>query len=180
MSEFVLSRELLYRIPLFDRLNETERKQLAHAAQVLDFVAGEQIVDEGGDSQKLWIVLEGQVRVVKRVRGGVPDKQPIELAVLGPCQHFGEMSFFHRSPHSAAVVALTDVRLMCLSRAEFDELIEEGACAPFKLAYNALSSVAERLRRMDEWVSELVERDGSDKQVAEWESLRRKLFETGG
>ena len=55
------------------------------------------------------------------------------------------------------------------------------ACmAAYKLAYNIVESVANRLRRMDEWIAELSSdddkhADGEEKQP-EWRKFRDKLF----
>ncbi|MBX7169207.1 MAG: cyclic nucleotide-binding domain-containing protein [Pirellulales bacterium] len=173
------TRETLLKIPVLAGLNETERRQLAHAARLLEFLPGQEIMAEGADTRELWILLSGRCQVLKRRRAGITLPRPVVLATLEPYQHFGEMSFFHAAPHSAAIVAETAVQLLCLDRSEFDELISDGACAPYKLAFNAMSTLADRLRRMDDWITELIDRDGTPKQVAEWEELRRRMFASG-
>ena len=78
------------------------------------------------------------------------------LATLEPYNNFGEMSFFHPAPHSASVRAQTQVKLLYIERSKYDQLLtEEPACCS-KLAMNTVASLADRLRRMDEWVDELL------------------------
>ena len=77
------------------------------------------------------------------------------LAELEPYSLFGEMSFFSPAPHSANVVAKTPVKLLSIARSDYDDLIRDGVSAAYKLAYNVVESVADRLRRMDEWIAEL-------------------------
>ncbi len=42
---------------------------------------------------------------------------------------------------------------------------------------NTVASLADRLRRMDEWVDELVSRGQANQRVPEWNRLRATLFD---
>ena len=55
-------------------------------------------------------------------------------------------------------------------------MIQEGIWAAFKLAYNVVQQLAERLRRMDEWVAELANNPSAAANVPEWSRFRNKLF----
>jgi hypothetical protein len=54
--------------------------------------------------------------------------------------------------------------------------------AACRLATNTIDSLAERMRRMDEWVAELVRRENARGEHApplpEWNELRKRLFES--
>jgi CRP-like cAMP-binding protein len=174
MIDQTVSAVTLERIPLFRNFNETERRQLSDIAQIKHFAPGELVVRQGKASQLLWVVLEGKCEVVK-----YPDESPhggVILAVLEPYSHFGEMSFFSPAPHSASVRAQTAVRALCLDRRDYDDLIRQGIWAAYKLAYNTVQSMADRLRRMDEWVAELASHNPPGDRVPEWSSFRDKLF----
>jgi CRP-like cAMP-binding protein len=99
------------------------------------------------------------------------------LAVLEPFQHFGEMSFFHPAPHSADVRARGPVELIQITHADYADMIQEGVWAAFKLAYNVVQQLAQRLRRMDEWVAELANNPQAAANVPEWSRFRNKLFD---
>jgi CRP-like cAMP-binding protein len=165
-------------IPAFHNFNESECHQLAEIALQRTFSPGEKVIEQGKRSQHLWILLEGKCEVVK-------DSQcdgPVTLAEMEPFNLFGEMSFFSPAPHSANVVAKTPVKLLSISRPDFDDLIRDGVAAPYKLAYNVLESVASRLRRMDEWIAELSTHPAvpheieNDEKLPEWRQFRNKLF----
>ena len=66
---------------------------------------------------------------------------------------------------------------MRIDRADFDRLIDQGCAAAFHLALNSVEELADRLRRMDDWVTELVcnMNDGQQTQH-EWTRFRDKLF----
>lgn len=145
-------------VPLFQGFNETEIRQVAEIAQVKEFAPGEVVIRQGQRSQDLWVLLEGKCEVIKVTGDGKPHGEAVILAVLEPNSHFGEMSFFHSAPHSASVLAKTPVKLARIIRGDYEELIQEGCRAAYKLAYNTVQCLAERLRKMDEWVAELLNR----------------------
>lgn len=169
--------ETLHGIAMFEGLSDEDMQRLIEVAQFVDFKPGELILHEGGNGQNLWVVLEGECEVYKHQHDGATPGNPVLLAELGPHSHFGELSFFHAALHSADVRAKTDVRVFRLTRKAFDALAKAGSCAPYKLAYNAMATVSERLRRMDHWVTELLGNNSHlDTHATEWEQFRQKLF----
>jgi CRP-like cAMP-binding protein len=166
------------RVPVFRNLNESECHQLAEIAQEKTFKPLEKIIEQGRDSQQLWIVLDGQCEVT---RNHPHDGTSVVLAELEPYSVFGEMSFFSPAPHSATVVAKTQVKLLTIARADYDDLIRDGVIVAYKLAYNVLENVAGKLRRMDEWIAELTDAtmphpSGEAERLPEWRQFRDKLF----
>ncbi len=166
-------------LPAFRRLDEDERRQLLEISHERHFAPGERVIEQAGRSQSLWILLKGKCEVVKRSH----SDGPVTLAQLEPQSVFGEMSFFSPAPHSASVVAKTQVRLLSIARMDYERLLAEDSTAAYKLAFNVMQSLADRLRRMDDWVAELAcsanhtNGDSHDEQVPEWSEFRKKLFE---
>jgi CRP/FNR family transcriptional regulator, cyclic AMP receptor protein len=124
--------------------------------------------------------LAGTCEVIKPLADD-DDGEQLALAVLQPYSIFGEMSFFHKAPHSASVRAQTPVELLCIPRGDYDDLIQDGARGAYKLAFNAVASLAERLRRMDEWVAELSRHQPQampmpESRPSEWAHFRDRMF----
>ena len=74
---------------------------------------------------------------------------------------------------------------MCIERGDYDDLIRDGAWGAYKLAFNAVEILAERLRRMDDWVAELTRAQPvaspaaapvGDNHTSEWSDFRERLF----
>ena len=175
MKSESLPGKTVAQIPSFRGLNESECRQLIEVAQEKAFAPGAKVIEQGKTSQYLWILLEGKCEVVRDSRR---DGKLI-LAELEPFSLFGEMSFFSPAPHSASVVAKTPIRLLSIARSDYDDLIRDGVIAAYKLAYNVVESVANRLRRMDERIAELASDDDaepSQEQQPEWRKFRDKLF----
>jgi hypothetical protein len=67
------------------------------------------------------------------------------------------------------------VKLLRITREDYDRLLEQGSGAAYKLAYNTVHSLAERLRRMDDWVAALLA-ENKKKPPAEWSHFREQLL----
>lgn len=158
--------------PLFQDLTLDESEELLALFRNDRFPAGETILREGRSTQFLWVVVTGTCEVLKTDRNGAEQA----LALLEAGAVFGEMSFFHPAPHSASVRAKTDVDVMRLARNDYDRLCEEGSAVPLKLLANTLTVVSERLRRMDDWVGDFVDRRAADGHREEWRDFRSKLY----
>ena len=67
------------------------------------------------------------------------------LGMLGPSEHFGELSLIDGQPRSAHVIAVEDTQLIVLRREDFRRRIEESPA----LAWALLTALSKRLRRAE-------------------------------
>lgn len=176
MKAELISQEIFKNIPIFRGFGPAEWERLLDIADLKEFGPGEVILSQGERSQRLCVLLEGSCEVFHTLAGQT-SSEPTTLATLEPFANFGEMSFFHPAPHSASVRAKTGVKLLVIERAKYDALCQEQASAACKLALNTVESLAERLRRMDDWVDELVHRGQANQRIPEWNRLRATLFD---
>lgn len=172
MKAAEISNDILAKIPVFRYLEPEERRQLCDASSIEQFTSGEVVIRQGKKSQNLWVLLRGECQVIRH--NGDNGSDEIVLATLSPYSTFGEMSFFHEAPHSAGVRAKGNVEILRLKRAEYDELIENGATSAYKLALSAVETLADRLRKMDEWVAALS--TSNNRQQREWSHFRTSVF----
>ena len=174
-----LNAESLKAITLLHGFNATDFSQILDVMEQVTFDPGRLILEQGGSSRDLWILLEGTCEVSRRVDPAKADSKRVGLAMLETPGHFGDMSFFSPSPHSADVKAVTAVKLLRIRHADYKELISEGVQAAYKLAYNVTEALVRRLRRMDDWVAELAASTPAHEQAhrPEWQSFREKLFD---
>ncbi|HEY2146995.1 MAG TPA: cyclic nucleotide-binding domain-containing protein [Pirellulales bacterium] len=169
--------KLMQDIPLFRLLNQTERRQLAEITQIKVYKPGDLILEQGKESRNLWVVVEGKCEVVRHIDRD-SDRESVLLATLEPYSQFGEMSFFQPAPHSADVRAQARVKLLRIAHVDYQDLIDEGIYAAFKISHTAVETLAQRLRRMDDWVAELLaHKPDGDNHVSEWNTFREKLFD---
>jgi CRP/FNR family cyclic AMP-dependent transcriptional regulator len=177
MTTASLSFDVLRKIPIFAGLSESEARQLAAIADEVEFAPSQTVLEQGAHGQQLWILLEGKCEVYHQRPSGKSSAKPIVLATLEPYSNFGEMSFFRPAAHSASVRAQTNVKLLSIDRAKYDVLACDHSPAACKLAINTVASLAERLRRMDDWVNELSSKGTPPEKIPEWSRLRATLFD---
>src|SRR5262249_19770930 len=137
-----VSDAALAKCPLFRGMSGPERSEIIGLLEAQSYAPGSEILAEGESIQFVWIILKGGCHVLKELKSG----EEKELSILEPCGVFGEMSFFHPAPHSASVRALSEVEVVRLARDKFDQLLERGSLAAYKLAFNTMGVLVERLR----------------------------------
>jgi NADH dehydrogenase len=80
---------------------------------------GETVFDEGDTGDSLYMILSGQVEVIKRFAG-----EPQVVRTLGPGEYFGEMALLGRHPRSAGTRALSALDLLVLPGSDFSALAD--------------------------------------------------------
>ena len=158
--------------PIFNKLSIDEHQRVLSLLKHQEYPQGETILREGRSTQILWVIVRGRCEVIKKMKDGAER----QLAVLEQGAVFGEMSFFEPAPHSASVRALSDGEVTRLSRDDYDQLQQTDSLAAYKIAANIVKTLAERLRRMDEWAYELIEKPDVAEHREEWHEFRAKLY----
>lgn len=105
----------LSRVGLLATLAGETLAKLAQDMRREQVAAGAQIVTEGEDGDRFYVVLAGMLSVTQQARGAV--------GVLRPGDYFGEVALAMGVPRTASVRALTPVTLASCDRATFDEYI---------------------------------------------------------
>src|SRR5688572_13853682 len=92
----------LRNIGLFGALSDEVLDYLCGMLTVQAPDAGDTLFREGDEARTMYVVLNGEVEVLKRSRNGVDAR----VAVLGPGDWFGELGVVDIKPRSATVRAL--------------------------------------------------------------------------
>lgn len=124
-------------------------------AGVTDVVDGEAIVREGDAGDWLYLVLDGEVVVEKQ--GEVDGSAPDVLDIIGPGGVFGELSFIDGRARSATVRARGPVRVLAVSRAEFDRAAAERPQQAVELMGMLLGVLSARVRASSRAMMDLFE-----------------------
>ena len=129
--------ELIGGCALFRGLDAGQLAAVAESATEVDFPAGRVIARQGEIGTGFFIVVDGEVRVVR-------DGQTI--ATLGPGEFFGELSVLDRQPRIAQVVAATPTRCLALASWDFEKVLLANPA----LTLAILRELAGRLRTVTE------------------------------
>jgi CRP/FNR family cyclic AMP-dependent transcriptional regulator len=104
----------LKNIPLFEGVAEAELQALAERTVPRSYPKQAIIVTEGDESDSLYLILGGRVKVYLSDESG----KELILAIKGPGQYFGEM-VLDSQPRSASVITLEPSQFAVLSRGDF-------------------------------------------------------------
>jgi CRP/FNR family transcriptional regulator, cyclic AMP receptor protein len=108
----------LRNIGLFGALSDDVLEYLSTLLTVETPPAGATLFREGEDANAMFVVISGEVEVLKKSKRAVEAR----VAVLGPGDWFGEMSIVDIQPRSATVRALAPSRLLRVTSADLDAL----------------------------------------------------------
>ena len=111
---------------IFMDLPEQSTDLLAARLQATTANPGDVIAREGAPADKFFIVVEGEVEVVREIGGEV-------LSRLGPGDLFGEIAIIRDRPRSATLRAVAPTRLLAMEHDTFRDLVGQalGTTAEF-------------------------------------------------
>jgi nitroimidazol reductase NimA-like FMN-containing flavoprotein (pyridoxamine 5'-phosphate oxidase superfamily) len=113
------SSEVVYNV--FRSLPREEAAAVAGELQPVQYDQGSEIVREGAPADKFFIIVDGEVEVVRDA-----DGQEQRLATMGKGQFFGEIAILRDMPRSATVRAVTAVTLLAMERDTFRNLVAQS------------------------------------------------------
>jgi len=140
--------DVLSRAPLFTALDEEAASAVSSSMASVALPKGEVLFTEGEPGDRLYVIISGKLKLGRTA----PDGRENLVAVLGPGEMFGELSLFDPGPRTATASALTDSTLMGLGHHDLRPWL---AGRP-EVALHLLQALAQRLRRTNESVADLV------------------------
>ena len=103
--------------PLFEQLNEEERKAIVREMEVETHDEGSVIINEGDPGSSMYLIVSGEVKVYTRGTAGT-----VYLARLGEGDFFGEVSVLTGKPRTATITASQRTELLRLDKEKLDAL----------------------------------------------------------
>ena len=138
--------EQLKGIQLFSGLKQPALELIARIAQEETHPRGTKIFRHGDPGEKLYLILEGKVRISREVPGMGEEA----LAVLGPGQMFGEMALLDESPRSADANVHETCRLLAVPRDGFDDLLFINKDLAYEVLWSIVRMLVTRLRETND------------------------------
>lgn len=99
--------EILQKSPLFRGLSNYQMRKAILISELNEFKEGELLVKQGTFGRNMFLILTGQVEVVRRISGSTQ-----RIAFLGAGQVFGEVGYVNEIERTADVRALTPVEAL--------------------------------------------------------------------
>jgi CRP-like cAMP-binding protein len=137
MPPSLLTADELQSIDSFRALSQPAALALVSHSRVRSFSPNESLFREGEESHGIFIVLEGEVRVVRSSRG---RRHVFHTERRGGT--LGEAPFFDGEPYPASAVAMTPVRVVYIERGDVERVLRTNP----EIALFFLSRLAGRVR----------------------------------
>jgi CRP/FNR family cyclic AMP-dependent transcriptional regulator len=138
-------------LALFGALSQEAVEYLAARLSIAQVPAGEWVFREGDAGSALYVILEGEMEVLKENEHGGRTL----IAMLGPGDWIGEMSIVDIQPRSASVRATARSRLLAVSAADLDALYRADLKAYCMLVLNLARELSRRLRVADTLLAQI-------------------------
>jgi CRP-like cAMP-binding protein len=138
--------EQLARVDLFSGLKPQGLELIAKVATEETHAAGTKIFQHGDAGDKLYLILEGKVRISREVPGMGEEA----LAVLGPGQVFGEMALLDESARSADARVHERCRVLAIPKDGFDDLLFLHKDLAYEVLWSIVRMLVTRLRETND------------------------------
>ena len=123
-------------VNLFERLPDSELKEIAQHVREVTHPAGSKVIIRGEYGIGFTIIIQGEVEI--RTQDG-------RTRTLGPGAYFGEMSLLDQDRRSADVTAKTDLVCAAIPEWSFERFLAEHP----KVSFRLLQNLSRRLREAE-------------------------------
>ncbi len=134
--------------PLFAELTGPQQRAIGKRMRLEKYKPGETLFLTGGESDTLYLVKEGWVKL------SAGDNQPV-VANLGPDSLVGETDFFLGLPHAMMARASGSVTVWALSSSDLDTLIAEDPAIGLNLGLAFGSGIVQYESRLTEQLAHI-------------------------
>jgi len=138
--------ELLRNVAIFKTLDDDELIQVAEVCKSEAFVSGEFIFREGEMGNRLYLIVDGEVRISRNVPGSGEEA----LAVLKPGALFGEMAVFDRTERSTDAISNGGTQVLTIARPDFEMLLDFNRELAYKVLWSCVRLLSMRLRNTND------------------------------
>ncbi len=134
--------------PLFAALNHEDAEALLAQMSPTRMERGDILFREGQSGDSLYVIGEGKIKLGRSSSDGRENL----VAILGPGEMFGELSLFDPGPRTMTATAVAETQLLALGNDSLTGLLTGRP----EVAKTLLAALAQRLRRTNEHLADLV------------------------
>lgn len=138
--------ERLSKVALFQGLTRQALDLIGRIACEESHGLGTQIFKHGEPGDKLYVILDGRVRISR----DVPGMGEEALAILGPGAVFGEMALIDAAPRSADAKVHERCKLLALPKDAFEDLLFLHKDLAYEVLWSFVRMLTSRLRETND------------------------------
>ena len=139
--------DIIRDVPLLARLAAADLRDIASKGRLHSYRSGTTLFREGDPGDALYVVVEGNVRIVVLSAEGTEAT----VAMLGPGEFVGDLALLDGRPRSASAIASEPTKTLIVTRDDFADWLSRRPKAAFAL----LETLSLRVRRTDEALTDL-------------------------
>lgn len=143
--------DVLARLPLFRRVRPEDQARVALASRIQRFERGDEVFREGEDAHAFITIVEGRVKVYKRLANG----KDLILQVFGVGDPLGAVAVYESRPFPASAQAIEPTTCLVIPRRAFFTLLEQSPM----LVRGVLSGLTLRLIELTDRITDLTGAD---------------------
>ncbi|AIJ32669.1 transcriptional regulator, Crp family [Corynebacterium imitans] len=141
-------QDTLAKAGIFQGVDAEAVDTLINEMETVTFARGTTIFDEGEPGDRLYIIVDGKVKLARHA----PDGRENLLSVMGPSDMFGELSIFDPGPRTSSAVCVTDVTAATMD----SEMLKDWIAQHPEISQQLLRVLARRLRRTNASLADLI------------------------
>lgn len=138
--------DALAKVELFHGIRPEGIQRIAAICTEESFRTNEYVFREGEVGDKLYLILDGKIRISRDVSGMGEEA----LAVLGAGSAFGEMSLIDDFPRSADAKVHDTCRLLVLTKEALEDLLFLDKDLAYEILWNFVRILSSRLRETND------------------------------
>lgn len=142
-----MDTQIFDQLSLFAALDQGHREALIKHFILRHCPKNTIVIYEGDDTNSLYVILEGKVKVYLADEAG----KEVVLNTQGAGEYFGEVSLFDEGPRSASVITTEECQFAVLKKQDFIDCLTENPQMSFKI----IQGLTQRLRALSENVRSL-------------------------
>ena len=139
---------ILARAGIFQGVDPDAVAALIADMETVTFPRGTTIFDEGEPGDRLYIIVDGKVKLARHA----PDGRENLLSVMGPSDMFGELSIFDPGPRTSSALCVTEVTAATMNSTMLKQWIDTHP----EISQQLLRVLARRLRRTNASLADLI------------------------
>lgn len=135
--------DLLRKIPMFAKMENSKLKLLAFASEMVSFQDGDIVFNSGDNADYAYVIMEGAVDVITET-----EKGPIVTVTLSQNQLIGELGMLNNTPRIATLIANGNLLAMKITAEMFFRILRENS----EVALDVIRMLSDKLTRTHEQV----------------------------
>jgi signal transduction histidine kinase len=132
--------DILRGLPYFSDLSDDLLQRVCELSEQIVIHDGEAIIDEGSDSEEMYVVVDGELVVTKH-----SGERDVELGRIAPGDVVGEIALLDEAPRTATVSALRETQAIRIPVAAFEDLLSDP-----RVVRRMFRTVTSRLRGIED------------------------------